>query len=80
MKNRKRKENEKKFSDWKPTPNGGRIYWLDVKGKIGWKARYLKEVDENENTLKFWQEIYDEQNNLVEIHEKYPYDKGHKKL
>ena len=80
MNKRKRKENEKKFSDWKSTSNGRRIYWRDVKGKMGWKAKYLKEVDEHENTLRFWQEIYDEQNNLVEIHEKYPHDRGHKKL
>jgi len=34
----------------------------------------------NENTLKFFQETYNMNNELVEIHEKYPVDKGHKKL
>ena len=43
-------------------------------------ARYLKEVDASETTLRFWQEIYDDQNRLVEVHEKYPVDKGHRKL
>jgi hypothetical protein len=42
--------------------------------------RYLKEVDAQETTVRFWQEIYDDQSNLVEIHEKYPVDKGHQKL
>ena len=33
----------------------------------------------NETTLRFWQEIYDDQGRLVEIHEKFPVDKGHQK-
>jgi len=37
-------------------------------------------VDKNEETLKFCQEIYNEEGVLVEIHEKYPSDKGHKKI
>ena len=78
--NKNRKENEKKFTHWKNTNDGGRKYWFDIKGRMGWKARYVKEVDENERTLKFYQEIYDNKNKLVEIHEKYPVDKGHKKV
>ena len=42
--------------------------------------KYLKEVDIEETTLTFWQEVYDETNTLREIHEKYPIDKGHKKV
>ena len=34
----------------------------------------------HEITVRFWQEIYDDQGTLVEIHEKYPVDKGHRKL
>lgn len=30
--------------------------------------------------MKFWQEIYDNTNVLRETHEKYPVDKGHKKI
>jgi hypothetical protein len=42
-------------------------------------ARYLKEVDASETTIRFWQEIYDDQGKLVETHEKHPVDKGHRK-
>jgi hypothetical protein len=45
-----------------------------------WRARYLKEVDAAEATLRFWQEVYDDQGKLVEIHEKFPMDKGHQKV
>jgi hypothetical protein len=47
---------------------------------MGWQARYLKEVDANERTVRFWQEIYDETGKLVERHEKFPVDKGHLKV
>jgi hypothetical protein len=36
-------------------------------------------VDASDSTLRFWQEIYDEKGKLIEIHEKYPVDKGHQK-
>ena len=74
-----RAQNEKKFGSWEELPGGGRRYWLDISGRQGWRARYLKEVDANEVTLRFWQEIYDEHGKLAEIHEKYPVDKGHQK-
>lgn len=73
-----RSQNEKKFGHWEELPGGGRRYWIDVQGRQGWRARYLKEVDAGETTLRFWQEIYDEQGNLSEVHEKYPVDKGHR--
>ena len=76
----KRRLNERKFPTWENLPNGGRKYWLEVKGKYGWKARYVKEVDAMEETVKFYQEIYDENGNLTEVHEKFPVDKGHRKL
>jgi len=75
-----RVQNEKKFGHWDELPAGGRRYWLDVSGRQGWRARYLKEVDAQESTLRFWQEIYDDQGKLVEVHEKYPVDKGHQKV
>lgn len=75
----KRDVNERKFSNWEDRENG-RLYWFEIEGKYGWKAKYLKLVDENDSTLKFWQEIYDNLGKLVEIHEKYPVDKGHVKL
>jgi hypothetical protein len=74
---RKRRQNERKFGNWTELPNGGRRYWYEVRGRTGWLARYVKEVDAEEATARFYQEIYDENGRLVEIHEKYPVDKGH---
>jgi hypothetical protein len=39
-----------------------------VAGKLGWSARYFKEVDKDETTVRFWQEIYDDAGKLVEMH------------
>ena len=75
-----REQNERKFPDWEALSSGGRRYWLDVLGRQGWKARYVKEVDVNEVTVRFYQEIYDETGKLVEVHEKYPLDRGHQKV
>jgi hypothetical protein len=75
-----RSNHEKKFGSWIELPNGGRRYWIDVIGRSGWKARYLKEVNPEEVTLRFWQEIYDEVDSLVEVHEKFPIDKGHRQV
>ena len=80
MNEAKRPKNETQFKNWVETETGGRIYRFEVQGRWGWKARYVKEVDGEENTLAFRQEIYDDQDVLREIHEKYPIDKGHTKL
>lgn len=74
-----RAQNEKKFGQWNELPGGGRRYRLDVPGKQGWRARYVKDVDADEATMRFWQEIYDDHGKLVETHEKFPVDKGHQK-
>lgn len=74
-----RRQNELKFGRWEALPDGGRRYSLDVPGRHGWRARYCKEVDAHENTVRFWQEIYDSEKKLVEIHEKFPVDTGHRK-
>lgn len=76
----KRKGNERKFSTWEELPGGGRRYFYEVQGRYGWKARYVKEVDASETTVKFYQEIYDERGDWVEVHEKYPVDRDHRKL
>jgi len=76
----KRGQNERKFGNWETLPEGGRRYWYEVTGRTGWKARYVKEVDAEEKTVRFYQEIYDEDEHLVEIHEKFPIDKGHQRL
>ena len=75
-----RRQNERKFGEWRELPGGGRIYQMEVAGKHGWKAVYHKEVSADEVTLRFWQEIFDETGRLVEIHEKFPVDRGHRKV
>lgn len=75
-----RGQNERKFPNWIDLPDGGRRYWLDVAGRRGWRARYVKEVDADEQTVSFYQEIYDDRDKLVEVHEKFPIDRGHRKL
>ena len=76
----KRKNNEKRFENWKELSNGHRIYYYEIQGRQGWKARYVKEVDKNEKTVRFYQEIYNNDNKLIERHEKYPVDKGHHRM
>ena len=76
----KKIENERKFSGWEELPDGNRKYWFEIPGRFGWKARYVKIVDINELTLSFMQEIYNEFDVLIEIHEKYPVDNGHRKI
>jgi hypothetical protein len=51
---------------------------VDVIGRHGWKARYVKEVDNNEETLRFYQEVFNDKGDLAEVHEKFPLDRGHK--
>lgn len=80
MSSGKREQNEKEFDYWEDLDGGGRKYWFDIKGKSGGSARYIKTVDEKETTVLFVQEIYNEEGELTEIHEKYPIDTGHKKL
>lgn len=76
----KRRGNERKFDSWEDLPEGGRRYFLEVQGRGGWKAKYVKEVDGKEQTVRFYQEIYDGEGKLVEIHEKYPVDTGHRRV
>lgn len=67
MNGQKRLINEKEFDKWIEKTDGGRIYSFEIQGKYGWISKYLKETDSNEVTLKFWQEIYDEKQNLREF-------------
>ena len=76
----KREENELEYSDWVELENGGRRYWRMVVGKSGGQAKYVKVTDRNEITLTFTQEIYSSEGRLIEVHQKYPIDLGHKKL
>jgi hypothetical protein len=75
-----RAQNERKFGAWMDLTGGGRRYRLDVTGRLGWLAIYFKEVDSHETTVRFWQEIYDHEGKLVEIHQKFPVNTGHQKV
>ena len=75
-----RAQNERKFKDWEELPDGGRRYARGFAGRAGGRARYIKEVDANERTVRFAQEIYDASGRLVAVHEKLPVDFGHKQL
>ena len=75
-----RSQNERRFPKWEDLSEGRRRYWRDVQGRRGKILRYVKVVDGNENTLEFVQEIYDANGRLIEIHEKFPMDKGHHRV
>ena len=77
---RRRQQNERKFGAWSDLPNGGRTYSFEVKGRSGWRARYVKEVDAEELTVRFFQEVLDGEGRLREGHEKYPVDLGHRQV
>lgn len=80
MDSNKRQLNEAEFEHWEDLEDGGRKYWFDVKGKVKGFARYTKLVNREEVTVSFVQEIYDQEGKLIQIHEKYPVDKGHIKV
>jgi hypothetical protein len=71
---------DRKFKRWEELPNGGRRYVREFIGRASGRARYIKEVDSNERTVRFAQEIYDAAGKLIEVHEKFPVDSGHKQL
>ena len=76
----KRRQNERKFGTWRDLPDGGRLYAYDVKGRSGWLARYVKQVDADEATVRFYQEVFDGDGRLRDVHEKFPVDLGHRKM
>ena len=75
-----REQNERKFRNWIALPGGGRRYWLTVKGRARGSARYVKEVDAAETTIRFAQEIFDDLGTLIESHVKFPVDEGHRRV
>ena len=76
---KKRRQNEKEYQNWSDTENGGRLYWKETPAgdKSGRVSRYEKMVDCNEATISFIQKILDINRNTIEIHEKFPINKGH---
>jgi hypothetical protein len=75
-----RKENERAYPNWETLPDGGRRYWRERPGGDFGSCKYVKIVDVDEKTVSFVQEIYDDDGNLIEIHQKYPADTGHRYL
>lgn len=75
-----RRQNEKDFGNWDELPDGGRRYWAERQGKVSGRQRMIKVVDADEKTLLVVQEIYDDQGELMERHQKYPVDTGHEIL
>jgi hypothetical protein len=75
-----RNRNEKKFLHWEDLPDGGRRYWRDREGAEWGFQRIILIVDAVETTLSLVQEIYDDEGQLVERHQKYPVDTGHQVL
>lgn len=49
-----------------------------VVGAIG--GTFWGDVDASERTLSFVQKVYDPAGTLVQIHEKFPVDKGHRRV
>jgi hypothetical protein len=74
-----RSQNERRFYFWKELPGGGRQYWIDRWGVAGYQ-RIVKIVDANEKTVLLVQEIYNNEHDLIERHQKYPTDTGHERL
>lgn len=75
-----RKQNESKFKNWQELPDNGRRYWYDTHRENGYTIRYVKVVDGTERTISLVQELYDAQGRLVQIHEKFPIDQGHRNV
>jgi hypothetical protein len=75
-----REQNERRFTQWEDLPGGGRRYWSDRKGAVSGFQRMIKVVDADEVTVQMVQEIYNDENVLIERHQKFPVDTGHEKL
>lgn len=44
------------------------------------EGKIYKRSNGNEETVNFFQEVYDANGSLIEVHEKFPLDKGHRKI
>lgn len=75
-----RRQNESKFPHWIDLADQGRLYWRDVRSRSGKIVRYIKIVDAAETTREFRQEVYDARGELIEIHDKFPIDRGHQRV
>jgi len=48
-----REQNERTFGSWEELPGGGRRYTRKYAGRAGGRARYIKDVDATEATVRF---------------------------
>jgi len=82
---KRRKQNEREWPQWENLPPRRRRYWLRRAGADWGHQILLKEVvfdskTQLEETVRMWQEIYDDHGKLVASHQKYPIDTGHRKV
>jgi hypothetical protein len=75
-----RSQNEREFEHWINLLQGGRRYWFDRKRGAWGFQRIIKIVDADENALFVVQEIYNDDGELYERHQKFPVDTGHQIL
>jgi hypothetical protein len=82
---KRRQRNENDWPNWEDLSNNRRRYWIRRQGREwGWQILFKEVIfdpkTQLEETAQLWQEIYDGDGKLVERHQKYPADTGHKKL
>lgn len=80
-----RQRNERDWPEWEDLPGSRRRYWLRRPGHEWGYHILFKEVvfdakTQLEETVRLWQEVYDGTGKLVETHQKYPVDTGHRKI
>lgn len=79
-----RRRNERDWPNWKDLPDGRRQYWIRRQGREWGCQIMFKEVvfdpkTQLEQTARLWQEVYDDNGKMVESHQKFPVDTGHRK-
>ena len=77
-----RRQNERDWHGWEDLPDHVRRYWPRRPGRVCghqilWKEVRFNPASQLETTLRMWQEIYDDDGRLIEVHHKYPDDTGH---
>jgi hypothetical protein len=82
---KKRRQNERDWPQWQDLPDGRRRYWFRRPGTERGYQILFKEVGfdpktQLEETVRMWQEIYDDDGRLVQTHQKYPIDTGHRNV
>ena len=76
---RRRRRHERKWRHWDELPEGVRVYWRERPGARSGRQRPILVVGADEVTLQMAQLIYDHEGVLIEWHQKYPVDFGHRR-